>query len=133
MMDFIFLDRMLVQVLHSRQIERFGGSYGLRDEGALESALSRPLNRANYGCDDIVELAATYLFGLAKNHAFIDGNKRIAIVACAVFLMENGFQIATTDAVLYTFVLGIASGDIDEEGATRFLRDVVQPLEEAPL
>ena len=129
MTDFIFLDRTLVEVLHSRQIERFGGSYGLRDEGALESALGRPLNRATYGCDDVIELAATYVFGLAKNHAFIDGNKRIAIVACAVFLMENGFQIETTDAILYSFVLGVASGDINEEGAVRFLRDVVKPLD----
>lgn len=129
MTDFIFLDRTLVEVLHSRQIERFGGSYGLRDEGALESALGRPLNRATYGCDDVIELAATYVFGLAKNHAFIDGNKRIAIVACAVFLMENGFQIETTDAILYSFVLRVASGDINEEGAVRFLRDVVKPLD----
>ncbi|SES12411.1 type II toxin-antitoxin system death-on-curing family toxin [Rhizobium sp. NFR03] len=129
MTDFIFLDRTLVEILHSRQIERFGGSYGLRDEGALESALGRPLNRATYGCDDVIELAATYVFGLAKNHAFIDGNKRIAIVACAVFLMENGFQIETTDAILYSFVLGVASGDINEEGAVRFLRDVVKPLD----
>lgn len=129
MTDFIFLDRTLVEVLHSRQIERFGGSYGLRDEGALESALGRPLNRATYGCDDVIELAATYVFGLAKNHAFIDGNKRIAIVACAVFLMENGFQIETTDAILYSFVLGVAPGDINEEGAVRFLRDVVKPLD----
>lgn len=129
MTDFIFLDRTLVEVLHSRQIERFGGSYGLRDEGALESALGRPLNRATYGCDDVIELAATYVFGLAKNHAFVDGNKRIAIVACAVFLMENGFQIETTDAILYSFVLGVASGDINEEGAVRFLRDVVKPLD----
>lgn len=129
MTDFIFLDRTLVEVLHSRQIERFGGSYGLRDEGALESTLGRPLNRATYGCDDVIELAATYVFGLAKNHAFIDGNTRIAIVACAVFLMENGFQIETTDAILYSFVLGVASGDINEEGAVRFLRDVVKPLD----
>lgn len=132
MTDFVFLDRTLIEILHSRQIERFGGAYGLRDEGGLESALGRPLNRANYGCDDVIELAAAYLFGLARNHAFIDGNKRIAIVACGVFLMENGMQIVTTDAILYTFVLGIASGDIDEEGAIRFLREVVEPLEAAP-
>ena len=59
MTAFIFLDRTLVEVLHSRQIDRFGGSYGLRDEGALESALARPINRLNYGCEDVIELAAT--------------------------------------------------------------------------
>ncbi len=67
---------------------------------------------------------AAYLFGLAKNHAFTDGNKRIAIVAAAVFLMDNGFRIQTPDANLYTFVVAVAAGEIDEEGATRFLRDV---------
>jgi death-on-curing protein len=124
----IFLQRSLIEILHARQIERFGGSYGLRDEGALESALHRPINRANYGCNDIIELAAATLFGLVRNHPFVDGNKRIAIVACAVFLMENGYEIDTDDALLYQFVLGMAAGEIDEEGATRFLRDVTSPM-----
>ncbi len=127
-MDYIFLSRTVVEKLHQMQIERFGGAYGLRDEGVLESALMRPVNRAAYGCDDLAELAAAYLFGLAKNHAFVDGNKRIAIVAAAVFLMENGMEIVTTDADLYTFVLSVAAGEIDEEGATRFLRDHTVPI-----
>jgi death-on-curing protein len=110
------------------QIERFGGLAGLRDEGALESALARPINKAHYGCDDIIELAAAYLFGLAKNHAFIDGNKRIAIVTAGVFLMENGYSLETSDANLYEFVLAVAAGEIDEDGATRFLRDFSVPL-----
>ncbi|OJU06467.1 MAG: death-on-curing family protein [Rhizobium sp. 63-7] len=123
----VFLSRIVVERLHQMQIERFGGAFGLRDAGILESALARPINKAAYGCDDIIELAAAYLYGLAKNHAFIDGNKRIAIVAAAVFLMENGFEIETTEAKLYTFVLAVAAGDIDEEGAARFLRDVSVP------
>ncbi|PWE58345.1 type II toxin-antitoxin system death-on-curing family toxin [Metarhizobium album] len=123
----VFLSRIVVERLHQMQIERFGGAFGLRDEGILESALAQPINKAAYGCDDIIELAAAYLYGLAKNHAFIDGNKRIAIVAAAVFLMENGFEIETTEANLYTFVLAVAAGDIDEEGAARFLRDVSVP------
>ena len=127
-MSVVFLSRALVERLHFRQIERFGGSYGLRDAGMLESALNRPLNKATYGCDDIIELAAAYLFGLAKNHAFVDGNKRIAIVATAVFLMENGFEIETSDAQLYQFILAIAAGEIDEDGATRFLRDFTLPI-----
>jgi death on curing protein len=124
MMPMIFLTRPFVEQLHKMQIKRFGGSFGLRDEGALESALARPINKAQYGSKDVIELAAAYLFGLAKNHAFIDGNKRIAIATAAVFLMENGYKIETTDANLYSFVLAVAAGEIDEEGATRFLRDV---------
>lgn len=126
-MSVIFLERALVKRLHAMQIQRFGGAPGLRDENAFESALARPVNKASYGCEDIIELAAAYVFGLAKNHAFVDGNKRIAIVAAAVFLMENGYEIATDDATLYTFVLAVAAGEIDEEGATRFLRDVSVP------
>ena len=127
-MAFKFLTRPLVESLQKMQIERFGGLAGLRDEGALESALSRPMYKANYGCDDAIELAAAYLFGLARNHAFIDGNKRIAIVPAGVFLLENGYEIETTDANLYAFVLAVAAGEIDEEGATRFLRDFTVPL-----
>nr|WP_314088059.1 type II toxin-antitoxin system death-on-curing family toxin [uncultured Shinella sp.] len=126
-MNILFLDRPLVERLQAIQIQRFGGADGLRDENAFESALARPINKAMYGCADIFELAAAYLYGLAKNHAFVDGNKRIAIVAAAAFLMDNGFEIATDDATLYTFVLAIAAGEIDEEGATRFLRDVSVP------
>ena len=126
-MSIVFLERRLVERLHDIQIERFGGASGLRDENAFESALARPVNKALYGCEDILELAAAYLYGLAKNHAFVDGNKRIAIVAAAAFLMDNGFEINTDDATLFTFVLAVAAGEIDEEGATRFLRDVSVP------
>ncbi|TNM65448.1 type II toxin-antitoxin system death-on-curing family toxin [Aliirhizobium smilacinae] len=118
-----FLSRPLVERLHHRQIERFGGAYGLRDEGALESALMRPVNKVAYGSTDIIELAAAYLYGLAMNHAFIDGNKRIAIVAAGVFLMDNGYMIEADEIILYKFVLAVAAGEIDEDGATRFLRD----------
>ncbi|MBY3175762.1 type II toxin-antitoxin system death-on-curing family toxin [Rhizobium leguminosarum] len=131
-MAFKFLTRPLVESLQKMQIERFGGLTGLRDEGALESALGRPMHEANYGCDDVIELAAAYLFGLARNHAFVDGNKRIAIVTAGVFLLENGYEIETTDANLYAFVLAVAAGEIDEEGATRFLRDFSMPLNPSP-
>ncbi|TAU52451.1 type II toxin-antitoxin system death-on-curing family toxin [Rhizobium leguminosarum] len=127
-MAFKFLTRPLVESLQKMQIERFGGLTGLRDEDALESALGRPMHKANYGCDNVIELAAACLFGLARNHAFVDGNKRIAVVTAGVFLLENGYEIETTDANLYAFVLAVAAGEIDEEGATRFLRDFSIPL-----
>ncbi|SEK42828.1 death on curing protein [Xaviernesmea oryzae] len=98
---------------------------GLRDGGALESALGRPANKFHYGCDDIIELAAAYMFGLCRNHAFVDGNKRIAIVATAVFLMENGYEVETDDMTLYDFVISVASGDQEESEITHFLRSVV--------
>lgn len=126
-MPVTFLTKTLIEQLHKIQIKRFGGSYGLRDEGVLESALARPINKFQYGTEDIIDLVAAYLVGLAKNHAFVDGNKRIAIVAAAVFLMDNGYRIQTTDANLYAFVVAVAAGEIDEEGASRFLRDFCIP------
>lgn len=127
-MSFKFLSRKSIEELHRLQIQRFGGLSGLRDEGSLESAIARPQYKANYGCDDVVQLAAAYLFGLARNHAFLDGNKRIAIVACGVFLLKNGFELETSDARLYEFVMGVAAGEIDEDDAVRFLRDLKVPL-----
>jgi death-on-curing protein len=127
-MTAIFLHREIIETLHRFQIEAYGGIHGLRDAGALESALARPVNKAAYGETDLVALASAYLFGLAKNHAFLDGNKRIAIVAAGVFLERNGLMINASDADLYNFVLGVAAGEIDEDGAVRFLRDFTVPL-----
>ncbi len=127
MTDFVFLSRPLVEALHRMQIERFGGANGLRDGGALGSALARPVHRAHYGSSDPCELATAYLFGFARNHAFVDGNKRIAIVTAAVLLMENGYEIEATDGELYAFVVAVAAGEIDEDGARRFLADHTVP------
>ena len=123
MSAFRFVAKEVVVKLQRRQIERFGGAFGLRDDGMRESALARPLNKFAHGRDDICELAAAYLFGLARNHAFVDGNKRIAIVTAAVFLMDNGYEIIASEAELYTFVLSVAAGEIDEDGAARFFAD----------
>lgn len=124
----IFLHRETIETLHRYQIEAYGGIHGLRDPGVLESALARPVNKAADGETDLVVLAAAYLFGLAKNHAFLDGNKRIAIVAAGVFLERNGLSINASDVNLYNFVMGVAAGEIDEDGAARFLRDFTVPL-----
>lgn len=124
----VFLHRKIVERLHEMQIERFGGAYGLRDEDVLESALARPINKAAYGCEDLMELAAAYLFDLARNVAFTQGNGRTAMMAAAVFLMRNGWMINADQGQLYTFVLSVAAGEIDEEGATRFFRDFCVPL-----
>ncbi len=127
MTEVIFLDARTVKQLHKMQIENFGGTHGLRDEGMLDSALNRPINKSGYGSDDICDLAAAYLFRLARNHAFLDGNKRIAIVTAGIFLMENGFMIQSEEARLYQFVMAVASGEIDEDGVSRFLKDHIVP------
>ena len=127
-MSTVFIHRQVVEALQRLQIDAFGGLHGIRDEGALESAIARAINKAAYGEDDLVALAAAYLFGLAKNHAFLDGNKRIAIVTAGVFLESNGMKIVASEADLYNFVLEVAAGEIDEDGAARFLRDFTIPL-----
>ena len=127
-MNIVFIHREIVEALHRFQIEAFGGLHGIRDSGALESALSQPINKHAYGEDDLIILAAAYLFGLAKTHAFLDGNKRIAIVTAGVFLERNGMKIVASESDLYNFVMPVAAGEIDEDGAARFLRDFTVPL-----
>jgi death-on-curing protein len=128
-MSWEFLSRRAVEAFHAEQLRRHGGAQGLRDENALESALARPEQKAHYGEPTIHELAAAYVFGLARNHAFVDGNKRTAIVAAATFLMLNGFELTANDGTLYEFTLAIAAGEIDEDGAAAFFRDYAIPLE----
>lgn len=124
-----FLSRRVVEAMHAEQLRRHGGAQGLRDENALESALARAENKAAYGHPTVAEMAAAYLFGLARNHAFVDGNKRTAIVAAGTFLAVNGYELTADDGALYLFVMGVAAGEIDEAGATAFFRDHTVPVE----
>src|SRR3954471_10848874 len=94
-----------VIAIHSRQLRRFGGAPGLRDEGLLRSALERPTKKWHYEQAELPELAAAYAFGLAKNHAFIDGNKRIAFMTMMVFLRNNGVPFAPAQAHATTIIL----------------------------
>jgi death-on-curing protein len=109
--------------IHSRQLRRFGGAPGLRDKSMLRSALERPVNKWSYGQADLAELAAAYAFGLAKNHAFIDGNKRIAFMSMMVFLLKNGVAFSPDPAESTTIILALAAGEVSEESLTRWLRD----------
>lgn len=103
--------------LHDYVLARTGGSSGLRDEGLLESALSRPLNRWSYeGVEDIRDLAATYGIGLAKNHPFIDGNKRAAFLGLGLFLELNGWMLTATDDDAIATFYAVASSQMDEDG-----------------
>jgi death-on-curing protein len=95
----------------------------------LESALLRAENKAAYGDPTVHELAAAYIYGLAKNHAFVDGNKRTAIVTAMLFLRLNGWIMTADDGQLYLFTMGVAAGEIDEIGAAAFFRDHTVPIE----
>jgi death-on-curing protein len=112
-----------VIVAHERQLARFGGPAGIRDEGALESALMRPVNRWRYEESELPELAAAYAFGLARNHAFVDGNKRIAFVAMTLFLRRNGVHFRPGQAEATAIMFALAAGEVDEAGLARWIRD----------
>jgi death-on-curing protein len=106
--------------IHSRQLRRFGGAPGLRDEGMLRSALERPIN---YEQTPLDELAAAYAFGLAKNPAFVDGNKRIAFMAMMVFLHKNGVAFNPDPAQSTAIILSLAAGEVSEQSLVRWIRD----------
>jgi death-on-curing protein len=109
--------------MHSRQLRRFGGAPGLRDAGMLHSALERPVNKWRYEQAGLPEFAAAYAFGLAKNHAFVDGNKRIAFMSMMVFLRRNGVRFAPLPAHATKIILALAAGEVSEESLTRWIRD----------
>ena len=114
--------------MHADQVREHGGQLGLRDAGLLESALARPRNRWSYESEaDLQSLAAEYGFGLAKNHAFVDGNKRIAFVAMNVFLLLNGLEIEAPEPDVVATMLGVAEGRIDQDGLAQWLRVVTIP------
>jgi death-on-curing protein len=116
----IWLDIDEVIDMHAVQLAIFGGPEGIRDDGLLESAV---LNRWNYGTADLAALAAAYAFGLARNHAFVDGNKRIAFHAMMVFLRVNNIPFAPDPAHATTIILSLAAGEVSEESLTRWIRD----------
>ena len=108
---------------HERQLARFGGPPGIRDQSILESALGRPINKWNYEQADVVACAAAYAFGLARNHAFVDGNKRVAFVAMTLFLRLNGVEFRPEKAEATAIVQELAAGRVNEDGLERWIRD----------
>ena len=119
----IWLSRQIVLAVHDEQLGEHGGASGIRDEGLLESALARPLNLAGYGEPDVVELAATYAIAIARNHPFVDGNKRTAYVAMVLFLSLNGLAFRPADqAAAVITMLNMAAGDISDEDFTLWVR-----------
>jgi death-on-curing protein len=112
-----------VVAIHARQLRRFGGAAGLRDEGMLRSALERPVNKWRYEQAELPDLGAAYAFGLARNHAFVDGNKRVAFMALVVFLTKNGIAFNPDPAHATSIILSLAAGEVSEASLTRWIRD----------
>ena len=113
----------LVIAFHDEQLREFGGPAGIRDEGALESALGRARNRWAYEGGDLPRLAAAYAFGIARNHPFVDGNKRAALLAVITFLGLNDVEFTASEAEAVVMIRDLAAGAIDEDVLSRWIAD----------
>jgi len=125
-----WLSRAVVEAAHHDQIQEHGGLLGVRDEALLESALARARHRWSFEPEtDLPSLAAGYGFGLAKNHPFLDGNKRIGFVAMNVFLLINSLEVEAPEPEVIAVILQVADGSLDEAGLAEWIRSVVVPFE----
>lgn len=120
--DWVWLDAAVVYAVHEEQLAEHRGGSGVRDDNLLASALARPQQLAHNGEPDIADLAAAYAFGIARNHPFIDGNKRTAFVACELFLLLNGMELTASDVDCVLTMLALASGQIDDAGFAEWVR-----------
>ena len=111
----VWLSRQLILAIHDEQLAEHGGAIGVRDDGLLNSALARPLNRTGYGEPDLAELAAVYAIAIARNHPFLYGNKRTAYVALETFLGLNGCAFSVSDADAVVMTLAMAAGELTDE------------------
>lgn len=118
----VWLDSSVLLAVHDEQLAEHGGAGGVRDMGMFDSALSRPQNLVAYGEPDLAALAASYGFGLARNHPFVDGNKRTAFVAVELFVWLNGQQLMADDADCVLTMLALAAGDMSEAELAAWLR-----------
>lgn len=122
MKKWVWLDPDILLAAHDEQLAEHGGPTGIRDIGLFESTLARPRNLAAYEKPDVAMLAASYAFGLAKNHPFADGNKRIALIALEYFLELNGYALAADDAHCVLAILALAAGDFGEKALALWIR-----------
>jgi death-on-curing protein len=118
-----WLDLPIVLDVHSEQLALFGGADGIRDLGLLESALARAQNKHGYGETELAALAAAYAFGIARNHPFVDGNKRTAFASIIIFLGLNGIDFDVPPAEATAMMLALAAGEVDESGLARWITD----------
>jgi len=124
----IWVDKQLLLLLHDESLAEHGGAAGIRDEGLLDSALARPMNLIAYGEPDLAELAASYGVGLAKNHAFVDGNKRAAFLAVGLFLRLNGHRLNATPAAATVAMMDVAAGALNEADFADWIRRHSAPV-----
>jgi death-on-curing protein len=124
-----WIAKKTISSIHAAQLAEHGGIVGVRDEGLLESALARPELKAQYGEADIALLAAAYAYGIARNHPFLDGNKRTAFVAMELFLMKNGMLLTASDQDAILTFLKLAAGEISEEELTAWINQNTMPLQ----
>jgi death-on-curing protein len=122
----LWLSQPGVVAMHQEQLARFGGPQGLRDVGMLVSALGRPRNKWTYEDADLISCAAAYAFDLARNHPFVDGNKRIAFIAMGAFLEKNGVRFECDQAQAITAIVELAAGNLSEDGLEAWIRDTLK-------
>jgi len=120
--NWIWIATTVAEAAHGEQLAEHGGPIGVRDPGALDSAMARPRNLALYGEPDLAALAAAYGFGIARNHPFVDGNKRTAAVVMETFLMLNGAALEASDAELVVAIQALAAGELGEDELADWLR-----------
>ncbi len=129
MKEFVWVLDEVVLALHDEQLAAHGGLSGVKDRGAVESALARPRNLAAYeACDDIARLAAAYAYGIARNHGFADGNKRTALVTADLFLMLNGYELVSTPLENVLTIISLAEGSLSEVELTTWIRQNIKSL-----
>ncbi|WP_174596115.1 type II toxin-antitoxin system death-on-curing family toxin [Sphingomonas azotifigens] len=128
MSDWVWVDVAVAIAAHGEQLAEHGGAAGIRDRNMLESAMARPLNLVAYGEPDIAELAAAYAYGIARNHPFVDGNKRTAAVVSETFLVLNGHALTCDDVELVTTFLELAAGALTVETLTEWFRRWTVPI-----
>jgi death-on-curing protein len=127
-MQWRWIQREALVRLHAMCLVQFGGLAGLRDEGLLESALARPEQLANYASPDVADIAAAYAFGLAKNHPFVDGNKRTAFLALGLSLRLNGYRLTASQPDATQTILLLAAGELSEQALATWIRGQMAPL-----
>lgn len=123
MKEWRWLGSRIIYAVHDRQLAEHGGRDGIRDQGSVESALARPQNLTLYGAPDVADLAAAYVYGLTKNHGFIDGNKRTAWIAARLFLADNGYRIRIDKADAVRTVEAVAASRMSEAELASWFRD----------